>query len=112
MGVEEVAKLIANYGALTAMAILFIISWLQEKKKTNALSKTSEELAKTNSESLIVLSESNSNIAKTLEILQQNYDRQSECLRNHDNRVVEFKTDVEIIKSDVKVIKDKLERRK
>jgi hypothetical protein len=88
---EEIIKLVINYGAMAVMAGLFVYSWLQDKGKNN---KTLEELSK-----------SNNNIASALSLLKESFENQTCSLVKHDERA-------NLIHDDIKEIKFILNERK
>ncbi len=69
---EEMIKLIVNYGVSIIIIGLFLWDWLTNKKKAN---ETLEEVKL-----------ANLNIAKSLELLQKTMDNQNEFLKVHDKR--------------------------
>lgn len=80
---EEILKIILNYGAMAVMAGLFVYAWLQDRVKGQ---KTAED----NTRVLAELSESNKNIASALELLKQSFDKQNHVLDCHDKRAIEI----------------------
>ncbi|MEG0873050.1 MAG: hypothetical protein RSG48_03715 [Clostridia bacterium] len=69
---EEIAKLISNYGVQVIIICMFIYDWLTNKKKI--------------SETLDEMKISNTNTSKSLELLQRSMDNQQEFLKVHDKR--------------------------
>lgn len=65
MEITEIAKAMFQYGGTVIMAFLFVWVFIQDKTKN---SKMIEE----NSQMLKILTESNNNIAKSLEIISKN----------------------------------------
>ena len=65
MDIKEVADAIFKYGGTVIMAVLFIWVFIQDKTKNN-------KLLEDNSAMLKVLTESNNNIAKSLDIISNN----------------------------------------
>lgn len=62
---EDISKLIFQYGGTVIMAVLFVWVFIQDKTKNN-------ELLENNTEMLKALTESNNNIAKSLDIISNN----------------------------------------
>lgn len=87
---ETVAKTIADYGVLLVIAAIFIYDWIKNKDKVN---QTLEQNTKILSE----LSNTNSNISKTLDLLQESMDTQRELLVEHDRRFIEHIQVIETI---------------
>lgn len=65
MGLSEIVTLIFQYGGTIIMAGLFIWVFIQDKTKNN-------KLLEDNTKMLQVLTESNNNIAKSLDIISTN----------------------------------------
>lgn len=62
---EDIAKLIFQYGGTVIMAVLFIWVFIQDKTKNN-------KMLEDNTKMLGALTESNNNIAKALDIISNN----------------------------------------
>lgn len=63
---EEIAKLIANYGVSIIIVTLFIWDWFTNKKDMN--------------ETIEVIKDTSINISKSLDLLQKSMDRHDEKL--------------------------------
>lgn len=75
---EEIVSLLSNYGVTAIIVTLFIWDWITNKKeikKTLETIKTSEE---TIADCLIEMKSSNTNISKSLDILQKSLDNQTQ----------------------------------
>ena len=66
MAVEEIAKLIANYGVSIIIVTLFIWDWFTNKKDMK--------------ETIEVIKDTSINISKSLDLLQKSMDRHDEKL--------------------------------
>lgn len=73
----ELTKIIADNGIAVVLATAFIWDWFYNRK--------------TNNETLIKLSESNENIAKALELLKMSMENNDKLLRQHDERAIKIK---------------------
>lgn len=65
MDISEIASAIFQYGGTVIMAGLFIWVFIQDKRKNNRLLEENTQMLK-------VLTESNNNIAKSLDIISGN----------------------------------------
>ena len=65
MEVKDIAQLIFQYGGTVIMAVLFVWVFVQDKTKNN-------EMLQNNTKMLEALTESNNNIAKSLDIISNN----------------------------------------
>lgn len=65
MGITEIIKMIFQYGGTVIMAALFIWVFINDRQKNTKLLEENTEMLKT-------LSQSNNNIAKSLEIITNN----------------------------------------
>lgn len=96
---EEIAKLVATYGGLVILAVLFIIDWRESKKEAK------EEKNKSN-QVLEELAKSNGNIAESLNLLKVSLDNTNSEFRQHDERSIkefnEIKQELIKIRSDKK----------
>lgn len=83
---------IAQLGGLTIIALLFIYSFVQDKKDRKEEKKTREEELKceriNNSQVLQELSASNRNIAESLSLLKTSIDNNNVEYRQHDERAI------------------------
>lgn len=77
----ELIKAISESGILIAIAGVFLYTYLTDKKENK------ERDAKYN-ESLRLLSESNTNIAKALDLLNVSSQNNDKLLREHDERAI------------------------
>ena len=76
---QEIGKLINEYGVSLVIVILFLYDWLTTRRN---MQKTIEQ----NGKCLIEIQNTNMNTAKSLELLQKSMDNQSEFLQVHDRR--------------------------
>ena len=65
MEIKEVIQALFQYGGTVIMAVLFIWVFIQDKTKNN-------KMLENNTEMLKALTESNNNIAKSLDIISNN----------------------------------------
>lgn len=79
----ELIKAISESGILIVIAAVFLYTYLTDKKDNK------ERDAKYN-ESLRLLSESNTNIAKALDLLNVNSVNNDKLLREHDERAIQI----------------------
>lgn len=70
---ENIASLIANYGVSAIVVVLFVWDWVTNKKKIT--------------ESLEEMKVSNSNTAKSLELLQKSMENQEQTLAEIKNNI-------------------------
>lgn len=70
---ENIANLIANYGVSAIVVVLFVWDWVTNKKKIT--------------ESLEEMKASNSNTAKSLELLQKSMESQEQTLAEIKNSI-------------------------
>lgn len=70
---ENIANLIANYGVSAIVVVLFVWDWVTNKKKIT--------------ESLEEMKVSNSNTAKSLELLQKSMESQEQTLTEIKNSI-------------------------
>ena len=70
---ENIANLIANYGVSAIVVVLFVWDWVTNKKK---ITETLEEMKI-----------SNSNTAKSLELLQKSMENQEQTLTEIKNNI-------------------------
>lgn len=70
---ENIANLIANYGVSAIVVVLFVWDWVTNKKKIT--------------ESLEEMKASNSNTAKSLELLQKSMENQEQTLAEIKNNI-------------------------
>ena len=87
---QEIGKLINEYGVSLVMVILFLYDWLTTRRN---MQKTIEQ----NGKCLIEIQNTNMNTAKSLELLQKSMDNQSEFLQVHDRRCEAIEKDIEKI---------------
>ena len=75
---EEIINLLTNYGVSIVIVALFIWDWVSNKKDTkktlNAIQTSNENIASC----LIEMKQSNTNISKSLDLLQKSLDNQTE----------------------------------
>lgn len=91
---EEIINLVANYSALIVLAGLYVWDSISNKKKANELETQNNNILIQNSKCLEEMSIANTNIAKTLEILQTTINRT-------DAKVDEIQNNVAIIKNEI-----------
>jgi amino acid permease len=70
---ENIASLVANYGVSAIVVVLFVWDWVTNKKKIT--------------ESLEEMKVSNSNTAKSLELLQKSMENQEQTLAEIKNNI-------------------------
>lgn len=87
---QEIGKLINEYGVSLVIVILFLYDWLTTRRN---MQKTIEQ----NGKCLIEIQNTNMNTAKSLELLQKSMDNQSEFLQVHDRRCETIEKDIEKI---------------
>lgn len=87
---QEIGKLINEYGVSLVIVILFLYDWLTTRRN---MQKTIEQ----NGKCLIEIQNTNMNTAKSLELLQKSMDNQSEFLQVHDRRCEAIEKDIEKI---------------
>lgn len=85
---QEIGKLINEYGVSLVIVILFLYDWLTTRRN---MQKTIEQ----NGKCLIEIQNTNMNTAKSLELLQKSMDNQSEFLQVHDRRCEAIEKDIE-----------------
>lgn len=77
---EEIAKIVTNYGTGIIFCVLFIWDWVANRKETtNALSSIKDAVTSINS-FLENEKENNENISKSLDLLQKSMDRHDKKL--------------------------------
>lgn len=91
---EEITKLLFNYGIGFVVVALFIYDWITNKKD---IKKTLEQ----NERALEEISNSSKNTAKSLELLQQSMNEQKDNLLVHDKRCEKTQYIVEEIKQNL-----------
>lgn len=87
---QEIGKLINEYGVSLVIVIFFLYDWLTTRRN---MQKTIEQ----NGKCLIEIQNTNMNTAKSLELLQKSMDNQSEFLQVHDRRCEAIEKDIEKI---------------
>jgi len=87
---QEIGKLINEYGVSLVIVILFLYDWLTSRRN---MQKTIEQ----NGKCLIEIQNTNMNTAKSLELLQKSMDNQSEFLQVHDRRCEAIEKNIEKI---------------
>lgn len=96
---EETAKIVATYGGLVILAVLFIIDWLDSKKTAKSEKEKSDTV-------LQELAKSNGNIAESLNLLKVSLDNTNSEFRQHDERSIkefsEIKQELIKLRSDKK----------
>lgn len=78
---EEIANLISNYGGTVVLAVLFIYVFITDRNDR-------KEEKTNNSQVLKELSNSNSNIAESLNLLKTSIDNNTVEYRQHDERAI------------------------
>lgn len=94
---EEIAKLIFQYGGTVIMAVLFVIIFFEDRKNLN------DEKDK-NTTVLKELSASNNNIAESLNLLKTSMDNTNKEFSNHDERAIK---NFEEIKESLTILKER-----
>lgn len=79
---EEFANLIFNYGGTVVLAALFIYIFLADRKDK-------KEEKENNTQVLKELSNSNNNIAESLNLLKTSIDNNTAEYRQHDDRAIQ-----------------------
>lgn len=79
---EEFANLIFNYGGTVVLAALFIYIFIADRKDK-------KEEKENNTQVLKELSNSNSNIAESLNLLKTSIDNNTAEYRQHDDRAIQ-----------------------
>lgn len=79
---EEFANLIFNYGGTVVLAALFIYIFIAERKDK-------KEEKENNTQVLKELSNSNNNIAESLNLLKTSIDNNTAEYRQHDDRAIQ-----------------------
>ena len=77
---EEIAKLIFNYGVGIILCILFIWDWIANRKETVKALDSIEKAVVSINGFLENVKESNDNISKSLDLLQRSMDKHDEKL--------------------------------
>jgi hypothetical protein len=80
--VEEFANLIFNYGGTVVLAALFIYIFIADRKDK-------KEEKENNTQVLKELSNSNNNIAESLNLLKTSIDNNTAEYRQHDDRAIQ-----------------------
>jgi hypothetical protein len=80
--VEEFANLIFNYGGTVVLAALFIYIFVADRKDK-------KEEKENNTQVLKELSNSNNNIAESLNLLKTSIDNNTAEYRQHDDRAIQ-----------------------
>jgi len=84
---EELAKIIMNYGTSTIIIALFIWIYFDDRKNY-------KEEKKNNVEVLGQLANSNNNIAESLNLLKTSLDNQNNKFQMHDEREIKNTTEI------------------
>lgn len=84
---EEIAKLIFQYGGTVIMAVLFVWLFFQERKDL-------EKERENNNSVLQELSKSNNNIAESLNLLKTSMDNTNSEFKQHDERAIKNFEDI------------------
>lgn len=87
---EEIMKMIINYGTSAVIVVLFLYDWYKNKNK---IAETLEQ----NKKCLENMEKSNSNIATTLDLLKDSMDTQKAFLQKHDKRCEAIENEIEDI---------------
>ena len=77
---EDIAKILSEYGVTIVIVILFLWDWVENRKTTN---KSLEEMAK-----------ANANTANSLDLLRKSSENQEKLLLEHDKRSLEILTEI------------------
>lgn len=85
---DTAIKEVLEYGVLLVIAGIFLYDWLKNKDRVN-------DTLKQNTKILGELSNTNSNISKTLDLLQTSMDLQRNMLIEHDNRSTRIERQIE-----------------
>lgn len=73
---EELIKMLTNYGVSIVIVALFLWDWINNKKDIKKTLETIEDSNKNISDCLTEMRQSNNNISKSLDLLQQSMDNQ------------------------------------
>lgn len=92
--IETITNLVANYSLLIVIAVIYIWDNITNKTKTKELEEKNNEILQQNSACLKEVAKSNTNIAKSLEILEKN-------TTDTNRKVAEIDKNVLIIKSKI-----------
>lgn len=94
---EELMKIISEFGVPLVIVALFLYDWITTRKDMQETLKQNsmclEEIKNTN----INNAETNKNTAKSLELLQKSMDNQYEFLQVHDKRCENIEKNIEKI---------------
>lgn len=94
---EEIAKIVFQYGGTVIMAVLFVYIFFQERKDL-------EKERENNNTVLQELSKSNNNIAESLNLLKTSMDNTNSEFKQHDERAIKEFSD---IKQDLVILKER-----
>ncbi len=97
---EEIVKLIFNYGGTVVLAALFVYMFISDRKEL-------KEEKKNNTKVLSELSTSNNNIAESLNLLKTSIDINTTEYKQHDERAI---TQFSSIENHLTKIEEKLNR--
>lgn len=94
---EEIAKIMFQYGGTVVMAVLFVWLFIQERKDL-------EKERENNNSVLQELSKSNNNIAESLNLLKTSMDNTNTEFKQHDERAIQ---EFSHIKEDLLILKER-----
>ena len=107
MGVLEMGQAISDLGITVIIVAVFLINIYMDKREA---SRRDEEYRKT----IVILSDSTNNVAKALDLLRQAETNTEILIRQHDERSIEIKQDVQdgfnCIKTDLIEVKTMLRK--
>lgn len=95
---ENILNLIGSFGGLVVLAGLFVWSYLQDRKENKKRQEDDEKRETQNQEMLKSVAQSNENIAKSIDAINNTTDVLKECIINHDERAKRIDHNVEYIK--------------
>ena len=96
---SEIAKIIGDYGILTAIAIVFIFNTIQDRKDKKEQEVSNGKRDEKYNESLSLLAKAIDNMGNLIDLLKQSNDNQAEVFKQHDERSICIKEDLIEIKT-------------
>jgi hypothetical protein len=91
---ETTIKAISEYGVLIVIAGVFIWMVVTDRKASKQREEDTKKRDDKYNESLSLLSQSNENIAKSLDLLTRSMETNETLLRQHDERSIKMKEDI------------------
>lgn len=96
---ESTLKFIADYGITIVIVALFLYAWWDDRNKRNTILDNSLKLEHNNNELLNEIKKTNSNTAKSLDLLHMSMQTQIDLLKKHDDGLKSLAKDVQSIGS-------------